>query len=123
VDRIEAENQQLIEENRRLINEIVVGVQLQGSGIPADWEVMVTSQERLTLLESHSAELFHRHATFQAGREAYQQLCRDHASALDRYRELVGKDAAVKQDYDRLSRQSGTALSVSGFFMVHKSSI
>lgn len=109
-----------MEQNRRLINEIVAGVQLLGSGIPADWETMITSQERLTNLESHNAELFYRHATFQAGREAYQQLCRDHANVLDRYRELIGKDATVKQDYARLSHQSGAVLSVSSFLVDHK---
>jgi len=117
IDCLEAENKQIADDNRKIIQEMSSSCRLLGSNLPSSWTTMVTARERLCLLQNHTNELFYRHATFQAGEESLARLRRDYEALVMAQRLMVGKSAALKDDYRRLSQQPISWLSVSGFIV------
>lgn len=117
IDHLEAENNRIADDNKRIIREMSISCRLLSPNLPPDWTAMIMARERQTLLQGHNNELFYRHATFQAGDESFARLRQDHEVLTTAHRRLLGRHAALEDDYRRLSQQPISWLSVSGFIV------
>lgn len=110
---MEAENKRIADDNRKIIQEISIPSSLLGSQLPPDWEAMFINHERMSLLQTHQDELYHRHATFQPGDASFARLHRDHEALVATHRKLVARNAILENDFQHLSQQPVSWLNVS----------
>ena len=117
IENLEAENDQIVDDNKRIVQDLSITCHFTTANFPANWAGMIRARERLSLLQTHNSELFHRHANFQAGNESLARLRHDHEALAMRNRQMVARNAALEDDYRRLSQQPISWLSVRGFII------